>query len=74
MRYVEPLSPDLESARSNAALLANIDGASAWRWFVALLEERRIRGRFGHKIGMSTLTERASRSEQHFTHLSASDR
>ena len=33
----------MQRARSEAAAQANADDASVWRWFSALLEERRIR-------------------------------
>ncbi|AQQ26681.1 hypothetical protein QZM97_08720 [Burkholderia orbicola] len=33
-------------ARMAAAATANADDASVWRWFAAMLEERRIRWRF----------------------------
>ncbi|RQR29555.1 hypothetical protein DIE23_21950 [Burkholderia sp. Bp9143] len=33
-------------ARMVAAATANADDASVWRWFAAMLEERRIRWRF----------------------------
>ncbi|MDR0240416.1 MAG: hypothetical protein LBJ65_02275 [Burkholderia sp.] len=36
----------MEQARHNGAAAANADDASIWRWFSALLEERRIRWRF----------------------------
>ncbi|WP_244196178.1 hypothetical protein [Paraburkholderia susongensis] len=42
-------SPDIEAtrrARRDAAVAANAEDASVWRWFSALLEERRIRWRF----------------------------
>lgn len=42
-------SPDIDAtrrARRDAAVAANAEDASVWRWFSALLEERRIRWRF----------------------------
>lgn len=42
-------SPDIDAtrrARRDAAVAANAEDASMWRWFSALLEERRIRWRF----------------------------
>jgi len=37
-------SPDeLQKARQVAALAANSEDASVWRWFSALMEERRVR-------------------------------
>jgi hypothetical protein len=40
-----PNAVDAYQTRSAAAMAANIEDASAWRWFAALLEERRIRWR-----------------------------
>ncbi|WP_341318122.1 hypothetical protein WN982_23800 [Paraburkholderia sp. IMGN_8] len=34
---------DMEHVRAAAALAANAEDASIWRWFALLLEERRIR-------------------------------
>ncbi|MGF6781499.1 hypothetical protein P3T21_006735 [Paraburkholderia sp. GAS334] len=34
---------DMRHARAAAALAANAEDASIWRWFALLLEERRIR-------------------------------
>ncbi|WP_181321884.1 hypothetical protein [Trinickia symbiotica] len=36
----------MQQARRDAAAAANAEDASTWRWFSALLEERRIRWRF----------------------------
>jgi hypothetical protein len=36
----------MQQARRDAAAAANAEDASIWRWFSALLEERRIRWRF----------------------------
>lgn len=36
----------MQRARADAAALANAEDASIWRWFSALLEERRIRWRY----------------------------
>ncbi|WP_062885806.1 hypothetical protein [Burkholderia cenocepacia] len=36
----------VREARLAAAAIANAEDASVWRWFAALLEERRIRWRF----------------------------
>lgn len=36
----------IREARMAAAATANADDASVWRWFAAMLEERRIRWRF----------------------------
>ncbi|MBR8175878.1 hypothetical protein [Burkholderia ambifaria] len=36
----------ISEARMVAAATANADDASVWRWFAAMLEERRIRWRF----------------------------
>jgi hypothetical protein len=36
----------MERIRHDAAAVANAEDASVWRWFSALLEERRIRWRF----------------------------
>ncbi|SAL00109.1 hypothetical protein AWB80_07792 [Caballeronia pedi] len=36
----------MQRMRFEAAAAANIEDASVWRWFSALLEERRIRWRF----------------------------
>ncbi|MCR4467859.1 hypothetical protein [Burkholderia sp. SCN-KJ] len=37
---------DTHRARTDAATAVNAEDASVWRWFAALLEERRIRWRF----------------------------
>lgn len=34
---------DLQAARREAVAVANADDASVWRWFSALMEDRRIR-------------------------------
>lgn len=39
-------SGDAQRARTDAAMAVNAEDASVWRWFSALLEERRIRWRF----------------------------
>ena len=36
----------MQRARFDAAAVANAEDASVWRWFSALLEERRIRWRY----------------------------
>ena len=36
----------MQRTRNEAALVANAEDASLWRWFSCLLEERRIRWRF----------------------------
>lgn len=36
----------MQRMRLEAAIIANADDASVWRWFSYLLEERRIRWRF----------------------------
>jgi len=36
----------MQRARFDAAAVANAEDASIWRWFSALLEERRIRWRY----------------------------
>ncbi|MEN2473439.1 hypothetical protein [Burkholderia sp. GS2Y] len=36
----------MQKMRLEAAIIANADDASIWRWFSYLLEERRIRWRF----------------------------
>ncbi|WP_080970796.1 hypothetical protein [Burkholderia cepacia] len=36
----------MQKIRLEAAIIANADDASIWRWFSYLLEERRIRWRF----------------------------
>ncbi|MBJ9967110.1 hypothetical protein I7824_22395 [Burkholderia seminalis] len=36
----------MQQIRIEAAAMANADDAAVWRWFSALLEERRIRWRF----------------------------
>ncbi|WP_321957039.1 hypothetical protein [Burkholderia cenocepacia] len=36
----------MQKVRLEAAIIANADDASVWRWFSYLLEERRIRWRF----------------------------
>ncbi|WP_208457790.1 hypothetical protein [Burkholderia sp. BCC0405] len=36
----------MQRMRLEAAIIANADDASVWRWFSCLLEERRIRWRF----------------------------
>lgn len=36
----------MQRVRVNAAAAANAEDASVWRWFSALLEERRIRWRY----------------------------
>ena len=46
-------SPDIEATgrvRRDAAVAANAEDAAVWRWFSALMEERRIRWRFALHI------------------------
>ncbi|MFT0171467.1 hypothetical protein ACLKMY_21055 [Paraburkholderia mimosarum] len=57
---------DTHRARADAAVAVNAEDASAWRWFSALLEERRIRWRFVSKNWLIHVDKRHVATEPTF--------
>lgn len=63
---VDPLIDMMQRARNKAAVTANADDASIWRWLSGLLEERRIKWRYSFDTWIVIVDRRQLAAERSF--------
>ncbi|WP_434668222.1 hypothetical protein P5W99_36970 [Paraburkholderia sp. A3BS-1L] len=63
---VDPLTDMMQRERNKAAVAANADDASIWRWLSDLLEERRIKWRYSFDTWIVIVDRKQLAAERSF--------